>query len=134
MPIDPSFFLGIRGPVGPTPLPTPGFRPPGAPPPAVMGGGMPQMGMGGGGVPGFAFSPLGKPDYQKQRTAGDADLGGYGNAKPGGMFQLPDGTWAMNPNDPASYAASAPAGGGAGGGGGLADFFTGLPRRLFGSP
>jgi hypothetical protein len=125
MPIDPRFFLGLTGPVpAQAPLP-PGFRPPGP------GGGAPmaQPQAMGGAVPGMGgLGALAKiaPGQEPQRTAGDADLGGYSGAKPGGMFQLPDGTWAQNPNEPASYQ-----GQGASGGGGFLDWLSNLKTRLF---
>lgn len=113
MAIDPRLFLGIGGPMPPQAMLQPGFRPPGPGPGAPMMqpqqqqmGGMPGMGGLGSLLKGAM------PGQEASRTAGDADLGGYSGAKPGGMFQLPDGTWAMNPNAISEAGAVAPGGGG----------------------
>ena len=119
--IDPRLFLGIGGPMPPQAMLQPGFRPPGPGPSAPM---MQPQAQQGGGIPGMSgLGNLAKflPGKEPNRTAGDADLGGYSGAKPGGMFQLPDGSWAMNPNDPTSYGAA-----GAGGGGSFMSWLKGL--------
>ena len=106
--IDPTLFLRIAGPQAPVTLPS-GFRPPGAPP-----GGQfmaaPQLPMG---VPGMGFPQMKKPvgwvpptsGAEPGRTAGDADLGGYG-----GLLVDPS---AGDPNAvPTVYPAGASMGGG----------------------
>lgn len=96
----------IPGPVAAVPLVS-GYRPPG-----TGGGGMPGAPQGmpgfnvqdgaaglGAAMAGFRM-PGAAPGLEPERTAGDADLGGY--SKPGGMVDTPSGPL-PNPNDPASY-------------------------------
>lgn len=83
--IDPRLFLAINGPTPQQAMLAPGFRPPGPGPgaPMMQQPGMPQIGIPGMGMAGAKPVPGMVPvtsGSEPGRTAGDADLAGYGGS------------------------------------------------------
>lgn len=112
MAIDPRLFLGIGGPTPQQQMLPPGFRPPGPGPGAPMMS-PPQMQMPQFGIPGMGLRGPRKPEGwvpstsggEEGRTAGDADLAGYGGS--------PVDPMSGNPNaDPTIYETGATSPGG----------------------
>ena len=83
--IDPRLFLAINGPTPQQAMLAPGFRPPGPGPgaPMMQQPGLPQIGIPGMGMAGAKPVPGQVPitsGSEPGRTAGDADLAGYGGS------------------------------------------------------